>query len=81
MAAVERLLRVTGSWAGHEDDISVVCASSTLGEKLFQYAQDASLSHSVGKTIDAAVEEQWAKGVDITVEMMEHIRSAVANIL
>jgi hypothetical protein len=75
--SIDRLLKVTGSWAGHESDITLVVESSALGRKMFQYAADANLSHTIGKSIDDKLAAVIGKTGKVTVDMVAEVRAQV----
>ena len=60
--AVERLLKVQGTWQGHEQGIdAVTCwSNSFLGDKLFGFARQATRFDNIGSLIDEQIAATWA---------------------
>ena len=63
---VKRLLKVSGSWEGSEDEIDAVCRASELGQAFFGAAAAKNISSRVGKTIERCIRDVFPNGSDIT---------------
>lgn len=77
VASVDRLMLVTGSWAGHEADITLVVTSSALGKKMFQFAADVNLSHSIGKVMDDVLKNVLGIEDPLTAAMVIDARTQI----
>lgn len=78
--SVERLLKVSGSWIGHERDIDAVTtlSNSVLGEKMFGYARVASASHRTGALVQNEI-NRTLDGVDLTMEIVNDARNEISK--
>lgn len=71
---VERLLAADGDWTGHEAVISAVVGSSTLGAKMFGFAEEWVTINGVADTINRKL-AQVLDGKNLTTELIDKCRT------
>ena len=73
---IDKLLAVKGDWLEHDQTVRLVANGSALGKKMFQFASDTNIIHSVGKYIDEELNKAVPlsgdqKVVPVTFEAVE----------
>ena len=74
--AVQKLLKVEGSWAGHEASICAVVASSSLGKKMFGFAEEWLAVYGIGEIMQNRIKDILG-GQALTMQLIEKCRFAM----